>query len=126
MLQISKSQWDTMGQDSFDARLIAILRQHHPKQANAMPFVELVQAIHRQTERARIYGLNDERSVAQYVYTSWLMGEEFDRRIPAISQILRDHGMTATQKGSALSHFSQLVFSTLEGVAATHDERKAA
>lgn len=126
MLKISQSQWDTMGQDSFDARLIAILREHHPKQANAMPFVELVHAIHRQTARARAYGLNDERSVAHYVYTSWLMGEEFDRRIPAISQILRERRMTATEKSTALSHFNQLVFGALESGAAAHDERRAA
>ena len=40
MLQISKSQWHTLGQDSFDARLVTILRQHHPEQADAMPFAE--------------------------------------------------------------------------------------
>ena len=113
MMQISQSQWDAMGQASFDDRLIAILRAHHPAQVAAMPFAELVQALHRQKERAKVYGLHDERSVAQYVYTSWLMGEEFDRRIPSVNQILRDRRMTATQKGTALSHFSQLVFGAL-------------
>ncbi len=115
MLTISKSQWDRMGQDSFDGRLVAILREHHPAQAAAMPFAELVRAIHRQTERARVYGLNDERSVANFVYTAFLMGEEFDRRIPAVSQILRDRRMTSAQKGQALTHFSQLVFGALAG-----------
>jgi hypothetical protein len=120
MLTISKSQWDRMGQDSFDARLVAILREHHPAQAAAMPFVDLVHAIHRQTARARLYGLNDERSVANYVYTAFLMGEEFDRRIPAVQQILRDRRMTALQKGDALTHFNQLVFGTLAGAASEH------
>lgn len=118
MIQISRSQWDAMGQASFDDRLIAILRAHHPAQVAAMPFAELVRALHRQKDRAQAYGLDDERSVAQYVYTSWLMGEEFDRRIPSINQILRDRRMPATQKGAALSHFSQLVFGALAGAPA--------
>jgi hypothetical protein len=118
MMKISQSQWDAMGQASFDERLIAILRTHHAAQVEAMPFAELVHAVHRQKERARLYGLHDERSVAQYVYTSWLMGEEFDRRIPSINQILRDRRMTSTEKGTALSHFSQLVFGALTGAPA--------
>jgi hypothetical protein len=125
MLQISKSQWETLGQSSFDERLVAILREHHPEQVKAMPFPDLMRAIHRQTARARVYGLNDERSVAQYVYTSWLMGEEFDRRIPSINQILRDRRMTSIQKSDALSHFSQLVFGALGGGGSKPEARAA-
>jgi len=117
MLEISRTQWDTLGQGGFDARLIAILRRHHPRQVDAVPFAELVHAIHRQTSRARGYGLHDERSVAQYVYTGWLMGEEFDRRIPAAQQILRERRMSASDKAVALGHFSQLVFAALEAAA---------
>jgi hypothetical protein len=122
MLQISRSQWDTMGQGSFDARLIAILRTHHPKQVNAMPFAELVHTIHRQTARAGLHGLNDEQSTAQYVYTSWLMGEEFDRRIPSMRQILGDRRLTSAEKAKALSHFNQLVFGALDDAAASQDK----
>lgn len=104
-----------MGQSSFDARLIALIRRHHPEQAGRMDFASLVGAIHRQAARARAHGLNDERSVATYVYAAWLMGEEFDRRIPAIAQILADKAMTAVDKSQALLDFSKLVFRTLGG-----------
>ena len=118
MIKISQSQWDALGQASFDDRLVAILRTHHARQVEAMPFAELVRALHRQKERATAWGLHDERSVAQYVYTAWLMGEEFDRRIPSVNQILRDRRLTATQKGTALSHFNQLVFGALSAAPA--------
>ncbi len=118
MVTISQAQWDKLGQDSFDARLIAILRENHPEQVARMPFAELVAAIHRQTAQAARYGLHDEQSVATYVYTAFLMGEEFDRRIPAISQILRERRMPSPTKAQALKDFSQLVFHTLEGGAA--------
>ena len=126
MLKISRAQWDTMGEASFDARIVAILRTHHPKQAAALPFADLVHVIHRQTARAALYGLNDECSTAQYVYTSWLMGEEFDTRIPSLRQILRDRTLTAAEKRTALSHFNQLVFGALEGAAVANEERAPA
>ena len=124
MNQISSAQWSKMGQDSFDARLIAIIRRNHPEQAARMEFSRLVGAIRRQTARARCHGLNDEHSVATYVYTAWLMGEEFDRRIPAIAQILADRTMTSPDKAQALGNFSKLVFRTLSG-AGTSTPRSA-
>ncbi len=125
MTTISQAQWNRMGQDSFDSRLVAILHKHHPAQAARMPFADLVAAIHRQSAQARCYGLNDERSVATYVYTAWLMGEEFDRRIPSIAQILRERTMTSADKTEALSNFSKLVFRSLESTPAAEVRRAA-
>ncbi len=38
MNQISSEQWKQMGRDSFDARLLAIIRRNHPDQAARMDF----------------------------------------------------------------------------------------
>ena len=115
MNQISSEQWKQLGRDSFDARLIAIIRRHHPDQAAKMDFASVVGAFHRQAAKAQHYGLTDEHSAATYVYTAWLMGEEFDTRIPAIAQILNDRRMRAIEKAKALGNFSRLVFRTLSG-----------
>ena len=113
MNQISSEQWTQLGRDSFDARLIAIIRRNHPDQAARMDFASVVGAFHRQAAKARRYGLTDEHSAATYVYTAWLMGEEFDTRIPAIAQILNDKRTRAIDKAKALGNFSRLVFRTL-------------
>lgn len=126
MNQISSDQWKQMGRDSFDARLIAIIRRNHPDQAATMDFPALVGAIHRQAVKAQKYGLTDEHSTATFVYTAWLMGEEFDTRIPAVAQILADRRMKAAEKAKALSNFSRLVFRTLDGNAANDAPRSAA
>ena len=115
MNQISSEQWKQMGRDSFDARLIAIIRRNHPDQAEKMDFAATVGAFHRQAVKAQRYGLTDEHSTATYVYTAWLMGEEFDTRIPAVAQILNDKRMKAAEKARALGNFSRLVFRTLAG-----------
>ena len=118
MNQISSDQWKQLGRDSFDARLIAIIRRNHPEQAARMDFASMVGAFHRQAAKAQHYGLTDEHSAATFVYTAWLMGEEFDTRIPAIAQILNDKRMKAIEKAKALANFSRLVFRTLSGPAA--------
>ena len=115
MNQISSEQWKQLGRDSFDARLIAIIRRNHPEQAAKMDFASMVGAFHRQAAKAQHYGLTDEHSAATFVYTAWLMGEEFDTRIPAIAQILNDKRMKAIEKAKALANFSRLVFRTLSG-----------
>jgi hypothetical protein len=126
MNQISSEQWNRMGRDSFDARLIALIRRNHPEQAAKKDFGSLIGAFHRQMAKARQYGLNDEFSVATYVYTAWLMGEQFDTRIPAVAQILGDKKMLAPDKARALGNFSKLVFRTLSGAAANDAPRSAA
>ena len=115
MNQISSEQWKQLGRDSFDARLIAIIRRNHPDQAAKMDLASVVGAFHRQAAKAQHYGLTDEHSAATFVYTAWLMGEEFDTRIPAIAQILNDKRMKAIEKAKALANFSRLVFRTLSG-----------
>ena len=125
MNQISSAQWNRLGQDSFDARLIAVIRRNHPEQAAKMDFGSLIGAFHRQTAKARRYGLNDEHSAATFVYTAWLMGEEFDTRIPAVAQILGDKKMLAVDKAQALGNFSKLVFRTLAGAPANDAPRSA-
>ena len=123
--QISSEQWKQLGRDSFDSRLIGIIRRNHPEQAAKMDFATVVGAFHRQAAKAQRYGLTDEHSAATYVYTAWLMGEEFDTRIPAVAQILADRRMKATEKAKALANFSRLVFRTLSG-APTEAARSAA
>ena len=115
MNQISSEQWKQLGRDSFDARLIAIIRRNHPDQAAKMDLASVVGAFRRQATKAQHYGLTDEHSAATFVYTAWLMGEEFDTRIPAIAQILNDKRMKAAEKARALGNFSRLVFRTLAG-----------
>ena len=117
MNQISSEQWTQLGRDSFDARLIAIIRRNHPDQAAKMDFASVVGAFHRQAAKAQRYGLTDEHAAATYVYTAWLMGEEFDTRIPAVAQILNDKRMRAIDKAKALGNFSRLVFRTLSAPA---------
>ena len=115
MIQISARQWDQLGQGSFASRLIALIRERHPRQAASVTDAHFNAEIARQVVKAKAYGLSDDQSAATYVYTAWLLGPDFDARIPALRQILREPSMSAPAKAQALINFSLTVFHTLDG-----------
>lgn len=118
MNQISPEQWQSLGERSFDTRMIAVIRENHAQQAAAASDDVLRREIARQRLRATRYGLTDERSAATFVYAAWLLGAEFDTRIPALAQVLGDPALAASRKTKALNDFSQVVFRALDGAAA--------
>jgi hypothetical protein len=121
-MQISQRQWDRIGRVSFEQRLIGVIRNFHPGRAAALDDAQLGAEINRQLRRATAYGLADERSAATYVHAAWLLGPEFDQRIPGIRQILVDPQIPAAGKAAALNDFSHLVFAALSPSGAARGE----
>jgi hypothetical protein len=113
MIRISSDQWASMGRARFDERMISIIRAFHPDLCASLDDGELAAMIHEQAAKATHYGLADERSAASYVYAAWLMGEEFDTRIPAVAQVLGSPALDAENKARALDDFAVAVFSAL-------------
>ncbi|MEP6502349.1 MAG: hypothetical protein ABJD97_03395, partial [Betaproteobacteria bacterium] len=96
---------------------VALIRKHHPERSAGIADDALGAEIQRQLQRALGYGLADERSAATYVHSAWLLGLEFDQRIPGLRQILVDPDLPGTRKADALNDFSRTVFTTLGGAA---------
>ena len=107
-----------MGQHSFESRMSALIRQNHPRQAAALDDETLANEIRRQLGRATHYEMTDELSAATYIYAAWLMGPEFDQRIPSVAQILGSPDLSALAKANALDNFIVTVFHALDGAAA--------
>ena len=116
---ISQDQWDALGKQSFDTRVAALIRRSHPEQAARLEAPQLMAEIRRQAVRAQAYGLKSEHAVATYVYTAWLVGPEFDKRLPGLAQILNEPTLSGGEKAKALSDFTSSVFHTLGGGLAT-------
>ena len=64
--------------------------------------------------RAAGYGLVDEQSAAIFVLNTWLLGPDFDQRIPGLQQILSATQLSPGTKADALTNFSVTVFHELE------------
>lgn len=112
-MQIDRQQWDRIGRESFARRLVALIRRHHPERS-ATPADESLDAeIQRQLARTIGYGLADERSAATYIHAAWLLGLEFDQRIPGVHQILLEPTLPAARKAAALNDFVRTVFAAL-------------
>jgi len=120
MIQISALQMQTMGRASFAERLKAAWREHHHDAYLATPSRDLDTWIVAQTARAARYGLRDEQSAGLFVHAAWLLGDDFDVRIPVMSQLLEDETLSPAAIAGAIGDFLIIVFDTLDSDRTRH------
>ena len=114
MISISQAQWDQLGLSDFASRMVGLLREQFPEQTAALRNDQLAAPIPDLVARAASYGLVDEHSAAIFVLNTWLLGPDFDQRIPALQQILSSTQLSPGTKADALTNFSVTVFNELE------------
>ena len=112
-LTFSAAQFEAIGRASYLQRMLDLIRGQYANQAEGLGDTSLREAIWEQTQLAGRYGLDDEQSAATFVLTAWLLGKGFDRRIPALAQILDSDQLCAADKAQALHDFTLVLFSTL-------------
>ena len=113
VLQLEPVQYEAMGRASYLQRLRELIREHFPRQSAGIDDEKLDERLWAQTLLARRYGLEDERSAARFALTAFLLGEGFDRSIPALAQILDSDQLSPSRKAQALEDFTLLLFSIL-------------
>lgn len=101
------------GESAFDERLTDFLRQRFPD-ARDENREQVLNSVRPQAKRARTYGLETEREIAQYVVTAWILGPEFQSDFPAAQMVLQSHALTPGAKAEWLSHFTLTLLSKLE------------
>ena len=114
MNSISQAQWNQLGESNFASRMVGILREQFPEQTAAFSNDQLAAPIPDLVARAAGYGLVDEQSAAIFVLNTWLLGPDFDQRIPGLQQILGATQLSPGTKADALTNFSVTVFRELE------------
>ena len=117
MNQISMQQWHDLGRESFETRLVGVIRRHHPRQSAGVGEPRLRALIAEQLPRARAYGLVDECSAATFVCAAWMLGRGFDERVPFLAQTLRSQALTARTKATMLTDFLLATFRALDASA---------
>ena len=113
VLQLEPVQYEAMGRASYLQRLRELIREHFPRQSAGIDDDRLDERLWAQTLLARRYGLEDERSAARFALSAFLLGEGFDRSIPALAQILDSDQLSPSRKAQALEDFTLLLFSIL-------------
>lgn len=114
VLQLEPVQYEAMGRASYLQRLRELIREHFPRQSAGIDDDRLDERLWAQTLLARRYGLEDERSAARFALSAFLLGEGFDRSIPALAQILDSDQLSPSRKAQALEDFTLLLFAILE------------
>lgn len=124
-IKISAEQYATLGRASFERRLLGIIRRNYGHPSADFSDEDLKKEIWQQVERAHQYGLKDELSAATFVLTAWLLGVNFDQRIPAIMQILNASELSSASKAQSLEDFTLSLFSALDQAASSANSGKA-
>lgn len=125
VLQLEPVQYEAMGRASYLQRLRELIREHFPRQSAGIDDDRLDERLWAQTLLARRYGLEDERSAARFALSAFLLGEGFDRSIPALAQILDSDQLSPSRKAQALEDFTLLLFSILGRQRSAADQEPA-
>lgn len=125
VLQLEPVQYEAMGRASYLQRLRELIREHFPRQSAGIDDNRLDERLWAQTLLARRYGLEDERSAARFALSAFLLGEGFDRSIPALAQILDSDQLSPSRKAQALEDFTLLLFSILGRQRSATDQEPA-
>ena len=125
VLQLEPVQYEAMGRASYLQRLRELIREHFPRQSAGIDDDRLDERLWAQTLLARRYGLEDERSAARFALTAFLLGEGFDRSVPALAQILDSDQLSPSRKAQALEDFTLLLFSILGRQRSATDQEPA-
>ena len=125
VLQLEPVQYEAMGRASYLQRLRELIREHFPRQSAGIDDDRLDERLWAQTLLARRYGLEDERSAARFALSAFLLGEGFDRSVPALAQILDSDQLSPSRKAQALEDFTLLLFSILGRQRSAADQEPA-
>lgn len=116
MFKIRKEQMDAQHKavrESFEDRLIEFLCGEFPEAKEAPP-EKLRLAVREQIDHALGYGLSEERYVAVYLVTAWLLGQKFDTEFPAAQEILTSKMRSSAMKAEDLQKLTERLFVALE------------
>lgn len=125
VLQLEPVQYEAMGRASYLQRLRELIREHFPRQSAGIDDDRMDERLWAQTLLARRYGLEDERSAARFALTAFLLGEGFDRSVPALAQILDSDQLSPSRKAQALEDFTLLLFAILGRQRSAADQEPA-
>jgi hypothetical protein len=100
-------------EERFADRLVNFLQAQFPD-ALSEPRGQLKAAIVDQVARARGHGFTTEAQLAIYVTTAWVLGPEFDTRMPPMEEALANPLSTPQDKVAFLELWTKKLFRTLE------------
>jgi hypothetical protein len=115
MVNIREQQMDEFARnqrEGFVDRVTVHLRAHFPDAA-VVPWAELRAGVAAQIARGERYGLELEQENAVYVTAAWLLGEDFDTRMPAAEAVLSSPNLSGEEKRRWLDEFTRELFMRL-------------
>lgn len=114
-LVLSTRQIDSLAVDAFLDRVAEVIASADPAAPRVLGTPEGRATLRAQADKALAYGLTTELDCGRYIVTAWLLGTDFDSRLPAMAEILAEPRLTPTAKADALERITGALFATLGG-----------
>ena len=121
-LHFSSAQLDQLADSRLESHLKAFLLAGaaDPEATRAeLASPEGTAMLWHQVARARNHGLSAELDIARYVIAAWLLGPEFDTRLPAMAQVLANGRLTAAQRAETVERTATALLASLYGASTT-------
>jgi hypothetical protein len=111
MLVFDSGQWQAFAKAAFVTRMGEVLSAFSGETLGMAG----VRDIGEQLQRARAHGFTDEWDCARWVLCAWCLGQDFDRKIAAVADLLERKDVTPGYKALALEVMLHAVFVALSG-----------
>lgn len=114
-LVLSTRQVDALAVDGFLDRVADVIATGDPTAPRALRTPDGRAALRDQYDKALAHGMTTELDCGRYIVTAWLLGPDFDSRLPAMAEILAEPRLTPTAKADALERVTGALFAILGG-----------
>ncbi len=92
--------------NTLEVKLLKFLHVLFPESVE-IPDEELIKTLQSLLEKASGYGFEEENDFAVYIITAYLLGVDFDTEFAAVSEILSEAGVAASDKAKNLQKWTQ-------------------
>ena len=116
-LSFDGPQLDELAERRFERCLVDILAAGDASARNLLGAEAGRSDLKQQISQARQYGMTGDLDIARYVITAWQLGLDFDKRFPAMAEILTAERLSGSQKAEAIERVCVAVMAELQAAA---------
>ena len=118
-LHLDHHQLRGLADTQFGQRMAQVLATVDPAAPAALQTPDGQAMLWQLVQRAQGHGLHAELDIGRYLVCAWLLGPDFDTRLPAMQQILAEPRLSPSQRADAIERLAGTVMDTLrQGAAA--------
>lgn len=112
-IEVHKKQLSILSDEMMCLQIRELLKVEFKQDIEAMDQDELMRILQEQMGVARQYGLTKALSIATFVMAAWVLGVQFDTKMPAVYECLSNQDLTEQDKTTWLEQYTTTLLTKL-------------